>query len=42
MCESQGGPSNRDIMKVLQNMNISLNAKLDLLNDTVETAEFKR
>ena len=25
MCESQGEPSNRDIMKVLQNLNISLN-----------------
>ena len=37
MCERQGEPSNRDIMKVLQNMNISLNTKLDLLNDTVES-----
>ena len=33
----RGEPSNKDIMKVLQNMNISLNAKLDLLNDTVES-----
>ena len=36
-CESQGEPSNRDTMKVLQNMNISLNTKLDLLNDTIES-----
>ena len=39
MCECQGEPSNRGIMKVLQNMNISLNAKLDLLNDS---RKFKR
>ena len=39
MCENQGEPSNKGIMKVLQNMNISLNAKLDLLNDS---RKFKR
>lgn len=37
MSESHGKPSNTNIMKILQNMNISLNAKLDLLKDIVES-----
>ena len=37
MSESHREPSNTNIMKVLQNMSISLNTKLDLLKNIVES-----
>jgi len=37
MSESHGEPSNTNIMKILQNINISLNTKLDLLKDIVDS-----
>lgn len=37
ICHLHGEPSNTNIMKILQNMHISLNTKLDLLKDIVES-----